>query len=334
MSISPHIEKTEQEKRRFFCLAAKRYKAECRLYGVKAMIHIENKNDEVFWGKMLHNACPQFKFRFIAASRSVNGNLTAGCSQALNYRPFLDPQLWIAIDSDYRRIQGEADMDAGHFILQTYTYSFENHFCWPANLQRALFEATGQGKRLFDFEVFISRYSHAVWPVFLWLSHMDRTAPELFSHNVFHRQLALPVNGRFLDLNGDAALDLLEERCRKLCKHFDRKFPGTDLSPEKDYLRQLHITRDNAFLFVRGHQLYDCLVQIGEQLQRQIRKSKRPKTRRAVSDRTFESHLLRQVCFGAYPEIDWITEDIRQAAGVQQPPETTSPETTNDKLSK
>ncbi len=319
MNLSPRPYKTDEEKHRFFELAAKRYKAECRLYGVQAMIHIENKNDEVFWGKILHRACPGFRFRFIAASRSVNGNMTAGCSQAMNYKPFLDEHFWIAIDSDYRRIQAEPDIDAAHFILQTYSYSFENHFCWPANLQRALLEATGQGKRYFDFEDFISRYSHAVWPVFLWLSHMDRTAPELFSRNLFHRQLALPVNGRFLERNGDATLDLLEERCKKLCKHFDRKFPNTDLSAEKDYLERLHITRDNAFLFVRGHQLYDCVVLMGEQMQRRVRKSKRYKTARGVSDKSFESHLLRQLCFGNYPEIDWIIEDIHQILGIREP---------------
>ena len=47
MNLSPRPYKTDEEKHRFFELAAKRYKAECRLYGVQAMIHIENKNDEV-----------------------------------------------------------------------------------------------------------------------------------------------------------------------------------------------------------------------------------------------------------------------------------------------
>ena len=45
--------RNQTEKQRFYEVAAKRFKAEVRLYGATAAIHIEDKNDEVFWGKVL-----------------------------------------------------------------------------------------------------------------------------------------------------------------------------------------------------------------------------------------------------------------------------------------
>ena len=81
MTLEPRPHYTNAEKHAFYQSAAKRFKAELKLYGATAAIHLENKNDEIFWGKVLHEACPQGKFRFISASRSIGGNVTAGCTQ-------------------------------------------------------------------------------------------------------------------------------------------------------------------------------------------------------------------------------------------------------------
>ena len=42
----------DQEKHRFYEIASRRFKAELKLYGATAAIHLENKNDEMFWGKV------------------------------------------------------------------------------------------------------------------------------------------------------------------------------------------------------------------------------------------------------------------------------------------
>ena len=111
--------RNQTEKLRFYEVAAKRFKAEVRLYGAIAAIHIEDKNDEVFWGKVLRYVYPEGKFRFISSSRSASGNITRGCTQCMQYHEFLDKRLWIAIDSDYRYLGEEPGIDAKHFVLQT-----------------------------------------------------------------------------------------------------------------------------------------------------------------------------------------------------------------------
>ena len=145
----------DPEKHRFYEIAARRFKAELKLYGATAAIHLENKNDEIFWGKVLKHTYPGGKFRFISSSRSHTGNITCGCTQCLQYLDFLDEKFWIAIDSDYRYLDEQPFMRPENYVLQTYTYSFENHFCFAGNLNLALQKAVYPKSVDFDFGSFL-----------------------------------------------------------------------------------------------------------------------------------------------------------------------------------
>ena len=288
MNLSPRPQHTETEKHAFYESAAKRFKAELRLYGATAAIHIENKNDEVFWSKVLKEAWPDGKFRFISASRSIDGNVTCGCTQCLKYRDFLDNRLWIAIDSDYRYLTEEPNIDARHHILQTYTYSFENHFCYYKNCQRVTAIDSS-----FDWKAFLTQYSNIVYPLLVWQLYLQNI-PDAFPKNVFHRLLSLPVGPRSLDNNGAAVLKVLKDRCKKLCNHLKRAFPDADYTWHEARCNAQGVHRDNCYLFVRGHQLYDLIAAQGHKI-----------------NHKFEKELTKELCFGDYDEIKKIHEDIR-----------------------
>lgn len=299
MNLEPRPQYTATEKHDFYASAAKRFKAELKLYGATAVIHLENKNDEVFWGKVLKEACPKGKFRFISASRSISGNVTCGCTQCLQYRPFLDKRFLIAIDSDYRYLSEEPDIDAKHFVLQTYTYSFENHFCYWQNCQHATqaidTSLPGQenGAPAFDWKAFLEGYSRAVFPLLIWQMYLQDINPEAFPKSVFHRLLSLPVGPRSVENDGAALLQVLKDRCRKLLGHLKRTYPEWDNTWHEARCIAQGVHRDNSYLFVRGHQLYDMIVLQGRKL-----------------NRHFERELTKQICFGQYDEIRKIHEDI------------------------
>lgn len=305
MNLSSRQHYSEGEKRAFYESAAKRFKAELRLTGATAAIHLENKNDEVFWGKVLKEAYPQGKFRFIAASRSIGGNMTAGCTQCLQYREFLDKRFWIAIDSDYRYLTEERDIDARHFILQTYTYSFENHFCYPKNCQRAAEAAENkeaenkeaEGKEAarteFSFENFLRNYSRIIYPLLVWQLYLQGAGEDAFPKSVFHRLLAVPVGQHSLKDDGEPVLRVLKDRTRKLLTHLKRTYPDADTTWHEARCHAQGVKRDNCFLFVRGHQLYDLVVAQGQKL-----------------NRKFEKELTNGLCFWEYEEIAKIKEDI------------------------
>lgn len=328
MNLEPHPTIAKSEKYAFYESAAKRFKAELRLTGATAAIHLENKNDEIFWGKVLHEACPKLKFRFIAASRSFSGNMTAGCTQCLQYRDFLDKKFWIAIDSDYRYLTEESGIDANHFILQTYTYSFENHFCYYKNCQRAIEAAVEEdkpsieelgidleslNKKLeeeakknntevvpvedskpdFSFEKFLKEYSRVIYPLLVWQLYLQEVGEDAFPKNVFHRLLTLPIGRRSIYNHGDSILRVLKERSHKLLKHLKQTYPEADTTWYEARCNAQGVHHDNCYLFVRGHQLYDLIIVQGHKF-----------------NRKFEKELTSQLFFGDYDEIRKIHDDI------------------------
>lgn len=297
MNLATHVPYTSQEKHDFYASAARRFKAELRLYGVHVAIHLENKNDEVFWRQVLHHASPDLRVRFLSGTRSIGGNVTNGCTQCLQYLPFLDSRLWIAIDSDYRYLNEEVCVTRSRFVLQTYTYSFENHFCYWQNAQRAVTEPSLHPSETppppFSFQTFFESYSRIVYPLMVWQLYLQGVNPEAFPKSLFHRILSLPVGPKALDNDGASVLLLLKERAHKMLAHFRRSYPEADTTWYEARMNALGVTHSNCYLYVRGHQLYDMLVLIG---------------RRLTHD--FEKRLLSSLCYD-YPEMKAVLLDIK-----------------------
>lgn len=329
MNLSPRCPPTDAQKAHFYELAAKRYKAEARMLRLTAIVHLENRNDEVFWGKVLRHVCPNGKFRFIAASRSASGYMTAGCTQALKYKPYLDRNFWIAIDSDYRYLTEEPTLDAAHYVLQTYTYSFENHFCYAPNVQRALRDSCGLDERSYDFGTFLRAYSHAIYPLFVWQLYLQDIDPLAFPKNVFHRLLSLHIGSRSLEADGASLSDLLRERARKMVRHLQNRYPDADLSWHEARAGVLGLHRDNAYLYVRGHQLYDCITEQGRRLHSFIRRQEGYNAK--IAKRSFEQQLTAHLCFGHYDEIRRVEADARRLADAAILPQALATEKTGPK---
>lgn len=299
---------TEKEKQRFYESAARRFKAELKLSGATAAIHIENKNDEVFWGKVLRHVCPKGRFRFISSSRSASGNITCGCTQCLQYLDYLDERFWIAIDSDYRYLKEEKYMNVRNYILQTYTYSFENHFCYGPNLNLALQKAVSPGTFDFDFVKFLKEYSNIIYPLMVWMFYLESIDPEAFPKNVFHRLLSFNrFSAKFYENNGRGILDVLGTRTRKFLKNLKKEYPEADTAWYEARCNELGVTRENTYLFVRGHNLYDMLIYMGRKMVSAARSS----VSNIQREHGFEYFLLSNLCFGKYKELNKIEEDVR-----------------------
>jgi hypothetical protein len=104
---------------------------------LKAVVHLEDTEDELFWDHQLQKASPA-TYHFLAYSKNDRGNEARGCEQCLRYRPFLTNRFFICIDSDLRQLRGEEGLSPDNFIAQTYAYSWENHFCESEYLQARL----------------------------------------------------------------------------------------------------------------------------------------------------------------------------------------------------
>lgn len=302
----------DPEKHRFYEIAARRFKAELKLYGATAAIHLENKNDEIFWGKVLKHTYPEGKFRFISSSRSHTGNITCGCTQCLQYLDFLDEKFWIAIDSDYRYLDEQPFMRPENYVLQTYTYSFENHFCFADNLNLALQKAVYPKSVDFDFGSFLREYSRIIYPLMVWQLYLNYIDRQAFPQSVFHRMLSVNVPMQFWKNNGEVILNVLRDRSKRFQNSMKRRYPDADYTWHEARCNELGVHRDNCYLYVRGHNLYDLIVYMGKALVSHARSSMED----IESKKSFEHYLTSNVCFDKYPEIVRLTDDVRKVLGI------------------
>lgn len=104
---------------------------------VVASVHLEDKNDEAFWNTRLQKIRPG-TYNFIYHSRvdRDSKNEASGCNQCLSFIGFFSNKFFACMDSDFRFLFKDKDYCLEHFIIQTNTYSWENHICEAHTLQK------------------------------------------------------------------------------------------------------------------------------------------------------------------------------------------------------
>lgn len=222
---------------------------------IKAVVHLEDEEDKVFWNCQLQNVSPA-TYHFLAYSKNDKGNETSGCEQCLRYKPYLTSRFFVCIDSDLRQLKGEDGLAADYFIAQTYAYSWENHFCEAEHLQNRFAELVPNAE--FDFCVFLQGLSKIVYEPLLYLVHYSQN-PELnrqWNITKFNACLPLqPKRGDFAD-SGSAYLN-------RVTRLFDEAIANLQKSELMD---NEHLNETNAYLHIQGHQLYTLVLHIGTKL--------------------------------------------------------------------
>ena len=123
----------------------------------------------------------------------------------LKYKGFLSQKFFICIDSDLRRLAGE-DISAVDGILQTYTYSWENHCAFAAKLQRSFTDHKQNG---FDFTLFLEQYSAIVYEPFLLMLYQERNGLTSFNRDRFRQCISLQYRKEDEQHNGKQFLERL-----------------------------------------------------------------------------------------------------------------------------
>ena len=233
-----------------------------------AYVHLEGDDDKVFWNGMLQEGHPG-KYRFVTYSRCSDANdsedtMAKGVSQCLKFRPNLSKQFFICIDSDMRYLLQEPDLDATHFVCQTYTYSWENHYCEAKALQKRFMDKCSEKACQFDFEAFLSAYSSVVYkPLLLLLYCLKNHRPE-FGKKMFSACLPHQCRGNELADNGRPYIE-------RISKNFEQYLntpfvQSIDFETESNYYQSLNVNEQNAYLHIRGHNLFDLVTYIGDLL--------------------------------------------------------------------
>lgn len=261
---------------------------------IKAVVHLEDSEDILFWKHQLQNVSPA-NYLFLTYSKNDNGNDARGCEQCLRYKPYLTKRFFVCIDSDLRQLKGEEGLTSENNIAQTYAYSWENHFCEAEHLQLRFSELIHDSE--FDFRIFLQKLSSAVYKPLLYLVHYSQNSELNQQWNISKFNLCLPLQPKREDLvnNGNAYV----EKVRNL---FSDKLKDLHIS---EVMENKHFNEDNAYLHIQGHQLYKLILHIGTMLCH-------------VTGVAFKTDILdKALHVNGYAEIDNVQTDLKQITSAE-----------------
>lgn len=255
--------------------------------GIKAVVHLEDAEDKLFWNLQLQKVFPA-NYHFITFSKNEKGNDVSGCEQCLRYKPYLSNRFFICIDSDLRQLKGEDELTAENLIAQTYAYSWENHFCEAEHLQERFVKLVPNSN--FDFQVFLRKLSAVVYKPLLYLVHYSQSSELNQQWNITRFNSCLPLQPTRNELtdNGSAYIERVKLLFEDALKNLQ----------QPEIIANEHLDDVNAYLHIQGHQLYKLVLHIGTMLCKGIR----------VAFRT--DILDKAVHTGGYLEIDSVQADL------------------------
>ena len=227
----------------------------------RIVVYVESYDDIFFWNNLLAEVeTPEVGFEVMLPSRTSLGR---GKKIALSNR--LGPHMIACVDADYDVLMQGATPTSemvcrSPSVLQTGVYSIENLQCYAATLQQVCVMATLNDKRIFDFEAFIRHFSLIIFPVLVWNVWAYKYGVfSQFSLSAFAGIVALrAINLR----HPEQTLDELRRRVNRKVTALQRQFPEgrTTYRPLQDEILALGVAPEEAYLYMRGHDLNDLVV--------------------------------------------------------------------------
>ena len=264
--------------------------------GIKASVHLEDWEDVLFWDTMIQRVSPG-RYNYLAYSKAGNGERATGSSQCLRYMEFLSERFFVCIDSDMRYLLNEAGIDSDHFISQTYTYSWENHYCLAEQVQKRLVALSPEAATKFDFGDFLSQLSqNAYEPLLYLLGALDKQLVPSNIVGTFNDCFPLQCTAAVLGNSGAQLISQIKADLRQfVC---NPAFAQIDIAFMKEKYRHLGLTESNAYLHIRGKNIFGLLAHIGNIVCRPYKINFK------------DNVLLPSLQLSGYWEIDTINADI------------------------
>lgn len=232
---------------------------------IVASVHLENQEDEVFWNTLLQSH-QRGRYNFIYESRtSKNSVPVSGVNQCLRYKPYLSKNFFICIDSDLRYLEQQPEIDADHYILQTYTYSWENHYCLPKEIQSRLTNLSPQAATNFDFVQFIKALSRYAYEPLLYL--LEALDMQLAPNNIvgqFWSYFPMQCPSTIFNDNGLLFLNQIAHNLQQFKS--TPVFAPINIVAAKEKYSTLGLNENNIYLHLRGHNIWGLLNYIGNMI--------------------------------------------------------------------
>lgn len=232
----------------------------------RVTVEVEDTIDRDFWSDLLGELCPEKEFHFDPYHTILNedgnsGRTGKGKSQIINASADFNAWHIGCVDSDYDWILSDyteagQTISGNKFLLQTYAYSIENLKCLSCTLGDFCSENTEETTE-FDFNDYLTRLSKSVYPLLVWSTYLCSKGYLDFTPTSWREVL---VN---TEKDPEASLAIIEAKAKAKIEEFDKKYAGeiTDKEDfEFDNIIMKDVTDDETYLYVRGHELFDQIL--------------------------------------------------------------------------
>lgn len=240
-----------------------------KLQGKKArrriVAYVESYDDVLFWRMVLSQF--ENEERFFEVMLPTHNTLNKGKKQALLslMRQGAGKDMIACVDADYDYlIQGENRqsefMLSNPYVVHTYVYAIENYQCYAPSLHNVCVMATLNDHVLFDFTQFLSEYSRALFPLFVWSIMLYRLC-EYHHFTITDFNTVATIKHMRISQMGEA-VDKVRHKAFVKVKELQRKIPGKkeEYLKTKDKLLALGVTPETTYLYIQGHHLFDNVV--------------------------------------------------------------------------
>lgn len=233
----------------------------------KIVVYVESYADVFFWRALLSDLeTDNAYFEVMLPSRTT---LTKGkkCALLNALEKGLGPNLIACVDADYDYVldgNGRTSqiMKENSYVFHTYVYAIENYQCYAPSLHGVCVMSTlNDDHSVFDFELFMSEFSKIVWPLFTWNVWAYRYGRyKEFPMADFAEIISLKDVNLF---NPQPVLNLLRAKVNSKVTKLHAMFPEgrQTYKPYVEELKRLGLTPETCYLYIRGHDLMEKVVE-------------------------------------------------------------------------
>ena len=231
----------------------------------RIVAYVESFDDVFFWSNLLRPLeTEEYYFEVMLPSRNTlqKGKRTAIANQLGEQ---LGQYMIACVDADYDYLlQGTTDLSrqvcTSPYVFHTYAYAIESYQCYAPALQNVCVMATLNDRHLFPFEEFMQKYSEIVWPLLVWNVWAYRYGKyKSFSLTDFYNIVSLSKPDLF---HPEETLERLRHRVNAKIARLQKLFPEgkKTYKPLRSQMLRLGATPQTAYLYMRGHDLFDGVV--------------------------------------------------------------------------
>lgn len=232
----------------------------------KIVAYVESYDDVYFWRQILSQFETDkvyFEVMLPTQANRLGRGKKAAMMQLLSKK--VGQGMVACVDADYDYLeQGSTptskEVNSNPYIFHTYAYAIENLQCYARSLHDVCVAVTLNDRFVFDMEKYLTDYSEAIYPLFIWNIWYYRT-PD-YKHFTITDFLNIIETGRFSFDNAGDIIKKVRSKAGKKVEQLQRANPGARQSYArvKNDLRRLGVTPQNTYLYIQGHHLFDKVV--------------------------------------------------------------------------